>query len=521
VAFSKIERIVFYFLLALAVAIIAVPKVYLTCDGPSHTYNSKILFDYILNHNREFLKEFFTVNKSPDPNWMSQLLIGTLMQAVPALLAEKIFQIGLLLIFAFGLRYLIKAIQVHNTFLSCLFYPFFFTLPFQTGFYNYCLSIAFMLWSIAYYLRNRENFTSAHSFVMSILLLLATLSHAMPVLNGLFCMGLIVLSQINFQTLKKDLPKWLNYIGAIGLAALPSLMLIVFFTLKRGFANTPHTLSLGEKLKNFFQMYCCQSTVKAEQYPAIASGLLIIVFLIIALIKLKNTWVKIGTAFLGMAIFTFIAYLRSPNDIGGAGSIDIRLAFLPPFYLLITLAAFEWKPAFKNIFISVSGIITLSFFVLRLPSVFNASVKVNTILKAASLIKDKSIIGTLHYDDYDRDFEIDNSYAHVSDYLGLAKNKSLIILQNYEADLSWFSLQWHPQLNPRNTINNLYQGTYPPSGNFENYEQATGKLVDYVFVMNDQNKADSSLLVNYNKIWSANPPLTKRVYKKYSLWERK
>lgn len=295
-----------------------------------------------------------------------------------------------------------------------------------------------------------------------------------------------------------------------------------FFTLKRGFATTPHALTLGEKLINFLKLYCCQSTIKAEQYPAIASGVLIVVFLFIAFFKLQKTRLKISLSFFGMALFTFLAYMRSPNDIGGAGSIDIRLAFLPPFYLLIALAAYQWMPLYKNIFIISAALITMSFCTLRWFNVCDASIKVNTIIKAAPLIKDKSIIGTLHYNDYDGDFEIDNSYAHVTDYLGLAKNTSLIVLQNYEADLSWFSLQWHSYLNPRNTINNLYQGNYPPRGSFVDYEQATSKRVDYVFVMNDDaHIADTTILKNYNKIWEANPPLTKAFYKKYSLWERK
>ena len=48
----------------LALSIIIIPKYYITGDGGSHVYIAKVLFDFVLNHVREFYKEFFFINCS-------------------------------------------------------------------------------------------------------------------------------------------------------------------------------------------------------------------------------------------------------------------------------------------------------------------------------------------------------------------------------------------------------------------------------------------------------------------------
>ncbi|MBK8143638.1 MAG: hypothetical protein IPK62_00920 [Bacteroidetes bacterium] len=109
----------------LALSIIIIPQYYITGDGGSHVYNAKVLFDYVLNHERDFYKEFFVINRSIDPNWMSHLSIGFFLQMLPPWLADKLFQILYVITFAFGFRYFIKSIEKNNGFLSFLFFPFF------------------------------------------------------------------------------------------------------------------------------------------------------------------------------------------------------------------------------------------------------------------------------------------------------------------------------------------------------------------------------------------------------------
>jgi hypothetical protein len=98
----RFEKYTFYTLVALALSIVLIPKFYVTGDGPSHTYNAGVLFDYVFNHNKEFYNDFLTINRSVDPNWTGHLLIGMFLQIMPYWLADKAFQVLYILSFAFG-----------------------------------------------------------------------------------------------------------------------------------------------------------------------------------------------------------------------------------------------------------------------------------------------------------------------------------------------------------------------------------------------------------------------------------
>ena len=191
----KYEKYLFYLLIILALSIILVPRYYITGDGGSHVYNAKVLFDYVLNHEMNFYKEFYTINRSIDPNWMSHLTIGVFLQMFPPWLADKMFQIMYVVSFAFGFRFLIKSIESHNGFLSFLFFPFLFTLPFQQGFYNYSIALSLLFFTIGYYIRIKDNMdNSIHQLILSLLLLTTAFSHGMPAIYGMMIIFFIWLA---------------------------------------------------------------------------------------------------------------------------------------------------------------------------------------------------------------------------------------------------------------------------------------------------------------------------------------
>jgi hypothetical protein len=197
--FSKVEKIIFYSLLLLAIGIVAIPKYYVTCDGPSHTYNAKVLLDFALHNGKEYYQQYYKINKTLDPNWMSQIVLASLQSFLPYWLAEKCLQISYVVLFALGLRYLLGAIHKDAVFLSCLFFPFCFSLAFQTGFYNYCLGVALLFWNLGFYWKHKKNYTSLHAIQQTILLLGATFSHGMPALLTMLVIGMDVILSAYFN----------------------------------------------------------------------------------------------------------------------------------------------------------------------------------------------------------------------------------------------------------------------------------------------------------------------------------
>lgn len=244
-------------------------------------------------------------------------------------------------------------------------------------------------------------------------------------------------------------------------------------------------------------MWTSQSTRNAELYPAMATLLFIFIYLLICFIRNRSgkgysthkTGVKRPVLFL-FTLFLFLSYLNCPHSIGGAGSIDIRLGYLLPLFLLIALSASQWKNMEKKIFIAVSFLITIGYLGIRFPYVMRASAIGKEIMTAGPYIRDKGVVLNLHYDDNqslpgnDTLFQKDNSFLHFSEFLGAEKNKHLIMVMNYEAEISYFPVNWNFNKNPRLSIEKMIQNNYPPCGKVHRYENQIGQNVDYVLFQN-------------------------------------
>ncbi len=498
----KREKYLFYLLLLCALSIIVIPRYYITGDGGSHVYNAKVLFDYVFNHERDFYKEFYSINRSIDPNWMSHLVIGFFLQLFPPWLADKLFQILYVISFALGFRYLICSIEKSNSFLSFLFFPFLFTLPFQQGFYNYSLALALLFFTVGFYIRVKDHFENpVFQFLLAMLLLTTAFCHGMPAIYAMLMIVLIWLTEHYHLFFPINIKKILYSVSQLMLVFLPAVFMIFLFLAKRGFGTEPHAWSKTTKLLKFLKFWTSQSTRSAEVYPAIACGMLLLAFFTVLIftrmkvnISKKNT---IAYVFLFMLAFTFLSYITCPHSIGGAGSIDIRLAFLPPLFLLFYFATKNWNELSKRLFIICSFLISVSFLVIRFPYVIKANQIGKEIMSASAYIPDKQVVLNLHFDDWqqldggkDSLFHHDGSFIHFSDFIGAAKDKHLIMLMNYEAEINYFPVNWQPGKNPRESIPGLIPGNYPPCGEIALYEKQMGRNIDYVLIQNWRKDAE-------------------------------
>jgi hypothetical protein len=499
----RFERLAFWAMVLMALSLVIIPNYYITGDGASHTYNAKVLFDYVLGRDRAFYDPYFTINRAIDPNWMSHIVLGILQEFMPARLADKGFQVFYIVVFATGFRYLIRSIDEENGFLSLLFFPFVFTLPFQQGLYNYCIALGFMCWTIGYFIRYRHDLLDArHQLLVAWWLLITTFSHGMPAIYAMMAIGLITLLEANIFKLPIRLEKITTIASRYFLMIFPGTVMILLFMAKRGTGVEPHHWTTWHKFVLFLQGWTFQSTRHLEMYPAIAVGVLLLAYFAYLAFTPEQVNQRhtrhLSVVFLLGVGFTFFSYLTCPHSIGGAGSIDIRLCFLPWLFLLFFFATKQWNDDSKKIFIALAFVISGSFMAIRLPYILQADRIGQAIIKAGAFIPNKQVVLNLHMDDWqqlgngDSLFHKDNSFIHFSDFLGAERKKSMILLNNYEAEINYFPVNWTPGMNPRASISGMIPGNYPPTGNILAYEQQSGRRIDYLLLQNDRNRGTTT-----------------------------
>lgn len=482
----KYERYGFWFLVILCLGIVLLPQYYITGDGPSHTYNAKIWFDYLLNHDRSFYKSWYQLNRNVEPNYLSHFVLGSLCQFLSGPVADKVMQCIYILLFSVGFRFLIQSINTENSVLSYFFFPFLFSLTFQQGFYNYGLAQALMFFVLGLYARKgSEIFSGGYiSFFFSFLLLLTTLSHGM--IAG-YTMVMILMIWLNEKIHQRN---WRvgPELSMLILLILPSILLLGGFIFRTGLDTIPHHLSLSEKLNQFILFETFQCIRKAELYPAVISGVFMFLLILLQISRIKSSGA--GWVFLLASSYLFYAYLRAPHSIGGAGGIDLRLSSLPLLFGLLYAASTDINNEIKKIILMLSPALLITFLVIRFPTIQQVDIIAKDIMTASDLISDKSVVLNLHLDDAqhvsskEKLFECDSSFIHFSDYLGTFKKK-IILLNNYEADIPYFPVQWRPGVSPLYKIPGMIPGQYPPCDDYKKYEIQSGRQIDYILLQNN------------------------------------
>src|SRR5689334_4394972 len=107
-----------------------------TIDGPSHLYNSWILYS-LLRGAKGPIADWFQISWRPYPNWIGHAVMSLLMFVVSPIIAEKLFVTGIVLLFLYAMwRYSGAAGDASRPFVFVAV-PFAYSLMLQNGFYNF------------------------------------------------------------------------------------------------------------------------------------------------------------------------------------------------------------------------------------------------------------------------------------------------------------------------------------------------------------------------------------------------
>jgi hypothetical protein len=481
----------------MALAIIIIPKFYVTGDGPSHTYNAKVLIDYLLGNQRQFYKPFYEINRHLDPNWTSQIVLGVFTKIFPYWLADKAFQVLYVCVFAFGFRYLLRTIAKSATNLSLLFYPFCFTIPFQMGFYNYSLALGILFVAFAYFLNNHSNWSGIKQCMFMLISLVLALTHGMVATHFIVLVFIYVLMKALLQhQQKKSIQQIFNDALSSLQCLVPAALIVLSFVMRQGLSTTPHPLTMMQKLYNFMRMYCNISTTHFEVFPAVFLGICIVLLSVFIFVQCKCNHVLLRNTFLLFALYTFATYINAPNTLAYAGGTDIRTAFLPWLFIVFSSATYSFGTIINKIILVPAFGVQLCFVAMRILPVMSASNETKQAMQLANKIETNKTVLTIQYNTHGSKNQIDadNSFLHIFDYVGAMQNKHLIILNNFEADLNYFSLHWRPGMNPKSYMPNIIQGDAPTIAQMQQYEVATKNKIDYIIWQADTRNANGVMV---------------------------
>ena len=492
----------FYSILLLNIIFLCFTKFYPSIDGAAHLYNSNILLELLKGN--QTLSEFYSINKLPIPNWTGHFILLTFQSFLPAWIAEKILLIFYVAGMAISFRYLIKVLNPENTSLSILIFPFIYSFLFHLGFYNFSISFIFLFTTLGFWLRNN---TSTKPYFLIILFLLINITYFTNLLIFGF-LGLIIGLYILYFSYKECIEKKniqiaikfaLKKLGVLLLVSLPGLIFLLIFFNNIQFFPSNQSYTVKELLKWIndarpFIVYDYSSEeIITQQYFHVL--LILLAFSFIppanqsASKKLLNEKVNIIAIPL---ILTIILLFITPNG-SGAGMMSDRYCLMIFIFGLILIVSRPTK-------IKINTIVILIFVVLHIGLIFNHYRIIKKLDKDAIAIKDTEKYISENHIVLPVNLSDNWLEPHFSNYLGI--NKSVIILENYEASIGWFPVKWNLEtmskilLTDKESICDIHW----PS----NAKSSKNKQIDFVILYGNQEKINDFKWQELRDILSTN-----------------
>jgi hypothetical protein len=516
--FWKYEKYIFaVFVLITAIPILA-NAYFPTVDGPAHLHNANLLKQFWFKGATN-ISDFFDFNKHLNSNFVDHIWFAVGGLFLPTFLLEKSIILFYIIALPYSFRYFVKKISGNRnsaSISSYLIFSFVYSFTFRIGFYNFCIGIPLLFWTLGLWFNDRENPSKKRIILlcgMTVLLYAAHIFHF--IVFGIIVFS-IELQYILVAGIKKGLIRKLFLPALIMLPGV--IMTIIFLLSNNSFEHTPPSYLPLEKLVQMILDNSPAITLSYERELIFAriiacSIVVLILFVIYNFIKKRKTTTPVFRPFwIVPTMIVLIIYFVFPDWVVSGGFISIRWALF--FYLLLIILIAGKELSVKQLTGPVAVLLITHLFFIQYHDEETAKLSEDAeiLVDAEDYMDDNTVLLPLSYS---------TNWIHINHANYMATTKNIINLDNYEPTKPHFPLIWKKgeivyDLMPK------YGNRNPPCINIDNYEKKTHHRIDYLsrFYFNGDLSDSCSALVE-KEVLSRFELIYESENKKLQLYKRK
>jgi hypothetical protein len=406
-----------------------------TTDGPAHTYNAWIVRQHG-NPDYPLFDRYYEVDARPLPNWLGHAAMAGLMTAVPPRASEKLLVSGYLLLFLAGARFLARSVDPAHGWLAFLAFPLAYNQLFQMGFYNFCLGLAFFLFTVGVWWRRRA--ASGPSLVLALhgLLLLTWFSHLVA-----HFLALVAIAGLSLGGPRRDGALRGRWSPACLAILIPQAALPLWFLTGREI-DLAWISREAATVWGYFLRLGVVSSFQLRTGTALAFAFMVLLALTLRS-RLRrrdggrSLELRPGDAFLFLGLLFAVLYFVSPDEAAGGSLIKPRLALFAWLVLIPGLAP-DLEARGRNMAVGALAALALIHVAVLTRGYREADHQVRELLAGtARIAPDTRVLPLLFERDASREL-----LAHSFSYTAL--EKGLVNWDNYEAAADYFPVRFRP-----------------------------------------------------------------------------
>lgn len=443
------ENYLFLLLLLLNCLPLFLASDFVTLDGGAHAYNTTII-SQLLFHPQSIYHDYFSINPEPVPNWFTHAFLVLLKTVLPYSAAEKTLVFLYLLLTPLFFRKTVLLLAPGNKPLTYCMIPFVHFLMLYLGFFNFCYGVLFAFLGMYLWTKMLPN-KGAWKWVTMFLLAVATyFSHIFPfVVLVMYCFtsgfaNYLKVNGTSFRQLLSSLfPSFIRPALLLTVAFLPLLWFLYNYFASRPATGTEVFRTRHELVDLFTHIKPLQIYGETEAFwLSLLFYWLLLLTAFTLVVAIRGYVTKKGSFredflrhnFILLAVFLAGLLFVMPDDDGYGGYISIRIVLFIWFFILLWLATQKTAKVIQWIFIiGLLGLHT-PLLILKSKGIQWTASDYHKIRGMEEVIPEGSVVVQMYYND-------GNWLGHhMSNYL--AAEKSILILDNYEAAKNYFPIIW-------------------------------------------------------------------------------
>lgn len=472
----KYEKYFFFLFVFISLVPILSSKYFPTIDGPAHLHNANLLKHIWFLGNTELL-QFFDVNHQLNSNLVNHIWFAICGLFLPSYLVEKSILIFYVVSLPYSFRFLIRNIvdtEESTKVASYLIFPFIYSFPFCIGFFNFCIGIPIIFWTLGLWFKNKNNQKLNSTIVLTFLVTLLYFTHVFNfLLLGLILFFVILKETIENRKNKFEFKQFLRPL----IVFLPGLVLLLSFVLNNNkFAHDPPRHLSGDKLIEILVELGPIITLNKEKEITFTTIIFYSICVLAMLVvinnirKRKEAQTKNNLFWFAFAIIVLALYFIFPDWLSSGGFISVRLALFFFLMIIIWIGSAALPP--MQLILPVVTILTTHVFFMNYHNEETKTLSSDAIeaRSAEAVMEENTVLLPLNYS---------NNWIHINYGCYVVTEKPIVILDNYEATKPHFPLIWKKGESVYDLMKH-YGDKNPPCINIENYERVTKHKIDYI-----------------------------------------
>lgn len=449
---ERLESFTFWSLVVVGLIPLIFTKYYLTLDGPAHLYNGNIIKELLLGNYSAF-SDLFKFNALPVPNWISHFMVACLNMVFPDFLSEKIVMGSYLVLFPYFFRKIILWFAPQNKAFSYLGVLFAHNHLLYFGFFNMIFGLV-AFFATTYFILNNINRTNFKQIVtLSMLFLLVYFSHIFILMVTIIVALLLPLASLKIEKSENEIivSNWSLFctkLKVILIAIIPAIIFTGIYLFNVDSLQQADRMDMKLMFNWMIDIrpllplcYCADR----KYFTHVLSALFLLMMVTNFYFLIKNNsrisegkfyiqWPK--PTFSIVWALLFMAFTGLLFIVTNANLLPDRLVILAFIFLCFWLATQTYPRWIHKTAVFIIVVIQLFFSFYFTRTMIPNSRQIELIKEATLHIEPGSLLLPFNY--------LSNEnwlHGHSSDYLG--SGKPIVVIENYEAQLKWFPLNWN------------------------------------------------------------------------------